>query len=109
MTLPPSPIEVLDDHIRRPRNVGKLLNASAVGDIGSIVVGDALRFYIGVADNRITQAKFQVFNCSDQIAAASLVTEVAAGRTLDEAERLGPNELCAHVGGLDPARTRFRS
>ena len=101
---PPPPTEVLDDHIRRPRNVGKLLNASAVGDIGSIVVGDALRFYIGVANDRITQAKFQVFNCADQIAAASLVTEVAAGRTLDEAERLGPTELCAHVGGLDPAR-----
>jgi NifU-like protein len=99
-----TPTELLDDHTRRPRNVGKLLNAGAVGDIGSIVVGDALRFYLGIADGRIAQAKFQVFNCADQIAAASLVTEVAAGRTLDEAQRLGPGDLCAHAGGLDPAR-----
>ena len=41
-----TPTELYDDHARKPRNVGKLLNASAVGDVGSIVVGDALRFYI---------------------------------------------------------------
>ena len=38
-----TPVELLEDHARRPRNVGKLLNATAVGDVGSIVVGDALR------------------------------------------------------------------
>jgi NifU-like protein len=96
-----TPGELLEDHARRPRNVGKLLNASAVGDVGSIVVGDALRFYITVADRRITQAKFQVFNCADQVAAASLVTEAVVGRTLDEARSLGQREICAHAGGLD--------
>jgi NifU-like protein len=100
-----TPSELLDDHARRPRNVGKLLNASAVGDVGSIVVGDALRFYIGLdaAGARIAQAKFQVFNCADQVAASSALTELAAGRSLDEAKALGPAELCAHLGGLDHA------
>jgi NifU-like protein len=96
-----TPVELLDDHHRRPRNLGKLLNASASGDVGSIVAGDALRFYIGVEGERIVQAKFQVFNCADQVAAASALTELAIGRTLDEAIALRPTDLCAHLGGLD--------
>lgn len=96
-----TPAELLDDHQRKPRNVGKLLNASAVGDVGSIVVGDALRFYIGVSGGKITQAKFQVFNCADQVAASSVLTEVVAGKTFAEAKALGPQAICAHLGGLD--------
>ena len=99
-----TPSELLDDHARRPRNLGKLLNANAVGDVGSIVVGDALRFYIAVAEGRISQAKFQVFNCSDQVAATSAITELATGQTLEAAEALGVTALCAHLGGLDPTR-----
>lgn len=96
-----TPAELLDDHQRKPRNVGKLLNASAVGDVGSIVVGDALRFYISVSGGKITQAKFQVFNCADQVAASSALTEVVAGKTFAEAKALGPQAICAHLGGLD--------
>lgn len=95
------PAELLADHQAKPRNIGKLMNANATGDVGSIVVGDALRFYIQVKDERITAAKFQVFNCQDQMAASSVLTELAIGRTLDEAEALGPADLCAYLGGLD--------
>ena len=96
-----TPVELLEDHARRPRNVGKLLNATAVGDVGSIVVGDALRFYIQVAGGKITQAKYQVFNCADQVAASSVLTEIAVGKTLAEARLLSHAEVCAHLGGLD--------
>jgi NifU-like protein len=98
-----TPAELLDDHARRPRNVGKLLNASAVGDVGSIVVGDALRFYISVdgAGKRISQAKFQVFNCSDQVGASSALTELVVGRTVAENRYLGHAELARQLGGLD--------
>ncbi len=91
--------------MRRPRNVGKLLNASAVGDVGSIVVGDALRFYLAIdgGGKRVTQAKFQVFNCADQVASSSALTELAVGRTLDECKHLGHRELAHHLGGLDHA------
>ncbi len=100
--LPVTPAELLDDHHRKPRNLGKLLNASVSGDIGSIVAGDALRFYLKVEDGRISQARFQVFNGGDQVAAASAVTELAIGRTLDEALALRPTDVCHHLGGLDP-------
>lgn len=95
-------VEVLADHQRRPRNLGKLLNASATGDVGSIVAGDALRFYLKVADERIGEARFQVFNGADQVAAASAVTELAAGLSLDEAMALRPTDVARHLGGLDP-------
>lgn len=96
-----TPVELLADHQRRPRNLGKLLNATATGDVGSIVAGDALRFYLKVADGRIAEARFQVFNCASQVAAASAVTELAVGRTLDEAMAIGPSDVCNHLGGLD--------
>jgi NifU-like protein len=54
-----------------------------------------------VSGGRITQAKFQVFNCADQVAAASALTEVVAGKAFAEAKALGPREVCAHLGGLD--------
>jgi NifU-like protein len=97
-----TPAELLDDHHRKPRNLGKLLNATVSGDIGSIVAGDALRFYLKIEADRIIQARFQVFNAGDQVASASVVTELAIGRTLDEALALRPTDVCAHLGGLDP-------
>lgn len=96
-----TPADLLADHQAKPRNIGKLLNASAVGDVGSIVVGDALRFYIQVKDEVITAAKFQVFNGQDQVAASSALTELAVGKTLDQAALLSIPDLCAHFGGLD--------
>ena len=93
-----TPQELLDDHFRRPRNIGKLLNASAVGDVGSIVAGDAMRFYITVEQERIRAAKFQVFNCADQVAAASVVTELAVGLTLDAAKKLTVAAVQAALG-----------
>lgn len=95
-----TPLELLDDHARKPRNIGKLLNATAVGDVGSIVAGDAMRFYLGVADDRITAARFQVFNCADQVGTASVVTELVVGKTLDEARHLAPIDIRTALGGL---------
>lgn len=96
-----SPAEIYADHQRRPRNIGKMLNPSAVGDVGSIVVGDALRFYLQIEGDRIGAAKFQVFNCQDQVASASALTELCVGRTVDEALALGPADLRRHLGGID--------
>ncbi len=95
-----TPAELYDDHRRRPRNLGKLASAHAVGDVGSIVAGDALRFYLGLEGERITAAKFQVFNCQGQVAAASVASELVIGRTIDEALALGPRDVRAHLGGL---------
>jgi len=96
-----NPVDLLDDHTRRPRNLGKLIGASAVGDVGSIIAGDALRFYVVVDAGVVTQAKFQVFNSQSQLGATSALTELVTGMTLAAARAIGPAELCAHLGGLD--------
>jgi NifU-like protein len=96
-----TPLELLSDHAHRPRNIGKLPNASAIGDVGSIVAGDAMRWYIAVEQERIRAARFQVFNCSDQVAAASVVTELAMGRTVAEAQLLTAADIRTALGGLE--------
>ena len=97
-----TPSELLDDHQRRPRNLGKLAGANAIGDIGSIIAGDALRFYIAVDDGRIREARFQVFNCQGQLGSASVVCEMAIGKTLAEAYTIDHAAVCAHLGEIDP-------
>jgi len=100
-----TPLELLDDHARRPRNIGKLLNASAVGDVGSIVAGDALRFYLKVEGQapaeRVAGVRFQVFNCQAQLGPSSALTELVMGRGLAEAAELTAGDICSHLGGLD--------
>jgi NifU-like protein len=72
-------------HQKEPRHLGKLVGADAVGDVGSIVVGDALRFYIKLEGERIVEARFQVFGATAQIPTASVLTGLVEGKTLDEA------------------------
>jgi NifU-like protein len=98
-----TPAELLDDHVRRPRNLGKLANANAVGDVGSIVIGDALRFYLSMNGDQVAQAKFQVFNCQSMLGSTSAVTELVVGKSLPEAMALRAKDVCAHLGGLDYA------
>lgn len=97
-----TPAELLDDHRRRPRQLGKLLNPSATGDVGSIVVGDALRLYLKIDGDpaRIVEARFQVFNATDQVAPASALCELLAGWTLADAKTAGAAAIRKHLGGL---------
>lgn len=96
------PLAALAEHRRRPQRLGKMLNPSVTGDVGSIIAGDALRLYLRLEDERIADARFQVFNAAEQVAPASVACELFIGRSLDEALRLRPADLCAHLGGLDP-------
>ncbi|MDW8372445.1 MAG: iron-sulfur cluster assembly scaffold protein [Planctomycetota bacterium] len=96
------PRALLEDHRRHPRHLGKMLNPTLSGDVGSILAGDALRLYLRLEGERISEARFQVFNASEQVAAASVVCELLPGRTLAEAQRLTAADLCQHLGGLDP-------
>jgi nitrogen fixation NifU-like protein len=92
--------EKVMDHFKNPRNVGVIENADGVGEVGNPVCGDMMTFYIKVKDNKISDIKFQTFGCGAAIAVSSMVSEMAMGKTLDEALKITPDLVAQELEGL---------
>jgi NifU-like protein len=94
--------EKVKETFLHPKNVGEIDNPDAVGEVGSIVCGDALKLFLKIdkETNRITDAKFQTFGCASAIASSSALTEVLKGKTVDEALKVTNNDIAEYLGGL---------
>ncbi len=92
--------EKVMDHFMNPRNVGEIENSDGVGEVGNPVCGDMMTFYIKVKDNRLDDVKFMTFGCGAAIAVSSMVSEMAKGRTLDEAMKITPRSVADELEGL---------
>ncbi|GAB4308716.1 iron-sulfur cluster assembly scaffold protein [Pseudothermotoga lettingae] len=92
--------ELVLDHFKNPRNLGKIENADAEATEGSIACGDMMTVYLKVEDDRITDIKFESYGCAANIATASMMTEVVKGLTLEEAKKLSWKEIVERLGGL---------
>jgi nitrogen fixation NifU-like protein len=88
------------EHFMNPRNVGEIENADGVGEVGNPVCGDMMTFYIKVKDNRLEDVKFKTFGCGAAIAVSSMVSEMAKGKTLDEARKITPKLVADELEGL---------
>ena len=92
--------EKVMDHFSNPRNIGEIENADGVGEVGNPVCGDMMSFYINVKDNKIADIKFKTFGCVAAIAVSSMVTEMARGKTLDEAKKITKKSVAESLDGL---------
>jgi nitrogen fixation NifU-like protein len=105
MPLPYS--ELVMEHFRNPHNVGRIEDADAKSVEGSPACGDMVAVYLKVDEEtqRITDIKFESYGCASNIATGSIITELAKGKTLEEAKEISWKEASDTLGGLPPIKT----
>lgn len=96
--------EKVKEHFRNPRNVGTIKDADAVGRVGNPVCGDVMEIQLKIEDNIIKDIKFKTFGCASAIATSSMITEMAKGKTLDEALEITRNDVADELDGLPPIK-----
>ena len=96
--------DLVMDHFNNPRNVGAITDADGVGQIGNPTCGDVMRISIRVEGDRLADVKFKTFGCAAAVAASSMVTEMAVGKTLAEAGALTNKAVAEALGGLPPKK-----
>ncbi|MTI93967.1 MAG: Fe-S cluster assembly scaffold protein NifU [Firmicutes bacterium] len=97
--------EKVMDHFQNPRNVGEIEGADGIGEVGNMKCGDIMKLYIKVgADEIIEDIKFRTFGCGAAIATSSVITEMAKGMTVSEAEAISNKQVAAELGGLPPVK-----
>ena len=92
--------EKVMDHFSNPRNVGEIEDADGVGEVGNASCGDIMKIFLKVDDDVIKDIKFKTFGCGAAIATSSMVTEMAIGKTIDEAMELTNAAVAEALDGL---------
>jgi nitrogen fixation protein NifU and related proteins len=92
--------EKVMDHFTNPRNVGEIENPDGIGEEGNPVCGDMMTFYIKVKDNKLEDVKYKTFGCGAAIAVSSMVSEMAKGKTIEEAMKITPQSVADMLEGL---------
>jgi nitrogen fixation protein NifU and related proteins len=92
--------EKVMDHFMNPRNVGELEAPDGIGEVGNPACGDIMTFTIKVKDNKLADVKFKTFGCGAAIAVSSMISEMAIGKTLDEAMKITNKDVALQLEGL---------
>ena len=96
--------EKVMEHFRNPRNVGEIEDADGIGEVGNASCGDIMKIYLKVENDVIEDVKFQTFGCGSAIATSSMITEMAMGKTLEEAENVTNKAVAEALDGLPPTK-----
>ncbi len=94
------------EHFMHPHNVGVLEDADATAKEGSPACGDMVKLYLKVDEKtkKIQDIKFESYGCASNIATGSIITDLAKGRTLEEAKKLNWKTAAEALGGLPPVK-----
>ena len=93
--------EAVHDHFLRPHNVGPLEGANAIGEVGSLTCGDALKLYLKINDQHIIEdASFETFGCASAIASSSVLTDMVKGMSVEDALKITNKDITNALGGL---------
>jgi len=96
--------EKVMDHFMNPRNVGVIEDRDGYGKVGNPVCGDVMEIFIKVEENVITDIKFRTFGCGSAIATSSMATEMALGKSVEEALDITRNDVAKELDGLPPQK-----
>ncbi len=93
------------EHFKNPHNLGKLENPDGIGKVGNLICGDVMHIYIQVEKNKkgkeiIKNIKFETFGCVAALSTSSVVTDLAKGKTLDQALQINKDDIVKILGGL---------
>ena len=97
--------DILMDHFKNPRNQGEIKDADGVGEVGNPVCGDMMKIYIKVGKNTkgeeiLEDIKFQTLGCGAAIASSSMLTEMAKGKSIEEALKITREQIAEKLGGM---------
>lgn len=98
--------DIVLDHFSDPRNVGELTDADGIGHTGNPADGDKITIYIKVNDNILNEVKFKTYGCAAAIAASSMLTELAMGKTLEDGLKITNEDVAEALGGLPPQKLK---
>lgn len=88
------------DHFKKPRNVGTIDDADAIGEVGNPLCGDMMTIYLSIENEKIEDIKFQTFGCGAAIAVSSMLTEMAKGKTIEDAKKITNKDVAEALEGL---------
>lgn len=96
--------EKVMENFKHPKNQGEIKDADGIGEVGNPVCGDIMKITIKVKDDRIEDIRFKTFGCAAAIATSSMITELAKGKTLEEAKNITRKDVSNSLDGLPPIK-----
>lgn len=89
---------------KNPHNVGEMKDPDGYGKVGNASCGDVMEMFLRVKEGKIEDIKFKTFGCAAAISTSSIMTDLAKGKTLEEAEKISKADIAGELGGLPPVK-----